>query len=63
LHFAASTPNIAYGSDFYIPNFLLIDDLIVDPLVVDRGQILLPEEPGLGVRVDLEAVARFRTDR
>jgi muconate cycloisomerase len=60
LHFAASTPNVTYGSDFYIPNFLLLDDLIEEPLRVENGSILVPEGPGLGVQLDVDAVASFR---
>lgn len=62
LHFAVSTPNVVYGSDFYIPNFLLLDDLIEESLEVEDGSILVPEGPGLGVTLDEEAVARFRVD-
>lgn len=62
LHFTASTPNVTYGSDYYIPNFLLLDDLIEEPLQVRDGFILVPDGPGLGVKLDMDAVARFRVD-
>ena len=59
LHFACSTPAIKYGSDFYICNYLMTDDLIRSPLRVEDGDILVPHGPGLGVDVDWEAVTRY----
>ncbi|MGA8753345.1 mandelate racemase/muconate lactonizing enzyme family protein [Candidatus Deferrimicrobium sp.] len=60
LHFACSTPIVRYGSDFYICNFLMTDDLIRTPLQVENGDILVPHGPGLGIEVDWEAVERYR---
>src|SRR6185437_9208736 len=45
MHFTASTPNVRYGSDYYIPNFLLLDDMIVEPLNMSDGYIYVPEKP------------------
>jgi muconate cycloisomerase len=59
LYFMASTPNVRYGSDFYIPNFLLLDDLIAEPLHVADGHIYVPEKPELGVDVDWKAVEQY----
>lgn len=59
LHFTAATPNVRYGSDFYIPNFLLEDDLILEPLKMQAGYIYVPEAPGLGVEIDWSAVERY----
>ncbi len=36
------------------------DDLIAEPLVMQRGFMKVPEGPGLGVELDEDAVARFR---
>ncbi len=36
------------------------DDLIAKPLDVQRGFMRVPEEPGLGVELDEDAVARYR---
>ena len=60
LHFMAATPNVRYGSDFYIPNFLLLDDLIEEPLRMSDGHIYVPEKPGLGVELDWKAVEKYR---
>jgi muconate cycloisomerase len=60
LHVTAAAPNIRYGSDYYIPNFLLLDDLIVEGLPIKEGCVFVPEGPGLGVEVDWAAVERYR---
>lgn len=61
LHFAASTPVVRYGSDFYIPDFLLEDDMITRPLPMEDGYMLLPDGPGLGVEPELDALRRWAT--
>jgi muconate cycloisomerase len=60
LHVTASAPNIRYGSDYYIPNFLLLDDLIVESLPIKDGRIFVPSGPGLGIEVDWAAIDRYR---
>jgi len=60
LHFACSTPAVKYGSDFYTCNYLMTNDLVVDALKVESGDILVPHGPGLGVEVDWAAVQQFR---
>jgi muconate cycloisomerase len=60
LHFACSSPAIKYGSDFYTANYLLMDDLILEPLKVEEGDILVPTGPGLGVEPDWDAIERFK---
>lgn len=60
LHFMAATPNVRYGSDFYVCNFLLTDDLIKQSLHIKDGYMYVPEGPGLGVEVDWEAVEKYR---
>ena len=60
LHFACSTPAVKYGSDFYICNYLMNDDLVRTPLPVEDGDILVPRGPGLGVEPDWDAIQRFK---
>ena len=60
LHFACSTPAVRYGSDFYTCSHLLEDDLILEPLRIEAGDLVIPEGPGLGVEVDWDAVERYR---
>ncbi len=60
LHFACSTPAVKYGSDFYTCNYLMTDDLLLEALKVEDGDILVPHGPGLGINVDWDAIERFR---
>ena len=60
LHFACSTPIVRYGSDFYICNYLMTDDLIRSPLQVENGDILVPHGPGLGIEADWDSIERYR---
>lgn len=60
MHVTASTPNIIYGSDYYIPKFLMIDDLVKEPLPLEDGYFYVPEGPGIGVEVDMDAVEKYR---
>ena len=36
------------------------DDLIVEPIEMDRGEAVVPDAPGLGVELDTEAVEKYR---
>jgi L-alanine-DL-glutamate epimerase-like enolase superfamily enzyme len=61
IHFSAAVPNCPYVE--YLPPALLPpglrrDLLLREPAVVD-GLIALPEEPGLGIELDEEAVGRY----
>lgn len=60
LHFACATPAIRYGSDFYTCSHLLEDDLIIEPLRAEAGDLLVPDGSGLGISVDWDAVERYR---
>jgi len=60
LHFACSTPAVKYGSDFYICNYLMTDDLIKTALLVEDGDILVPHGMGLGIEVDWDAIERYK---
>jgi L-rhamnonate dehydratase len=38
----------------------LAGDITQTPFVIQNGQIAVPEQPGLGVSVDLDLVERYR---
>lgn len=59
LHFACSSPSVTYGSDFYTCTHLMTDDLIEEPLVIEKGDMLVPHGPGLGVVPDWDAIERY----
>jgi L-alanine-DL-glutamate epimerase-like enolase superfamily enzyme len=47
-----------------LSNFLdMTDDLLADPLVIENGELVVRQGPGLGVVIDEEKLERFRTDR
>jgi L-alanine-DL-glutamate epimerase-like enolase superfamily enzyme len=47
-----------------LSNFLdMSDDLLVEPLTIAGGELIAPSGPGIGVQVDPEKLARYRTDR
>lgn len=62
LHFAASTRIIKYGSDFYIPKFLMKEDIIVNSLQIKNGDIYVPKGIGLGVDIDEEKVNKYSSE-
>jgi len=61
-HVCAATPSCTLGSDI-IGQFMREDDLIAEPLVYENGHVLVPQEPGLGVELDLDALARYTVDK
>ncbi|MCO6457779.1 MAG: mandelate racemase/muconate lactonizing enzyme family protein [Pirellulaceae bacterium] len=58
LHLAASTANFSLAND--CTYYGLVDDVIREPLRIERGSLAPPDAPGLGVEVDLEKVRRFQ---
>jgi len=52
-----------------IPNFLVLefqlgdvswrDDLISKPIPIEKGYLKIPEEPGLGISLNKEVVAKY----
>lgn len=58
---SAATPNCItveyFARSTQIYNF---EELVANPLVVDDGRIRLDDEPGIGVRLDLDAVAHYQ---
>jgi muconate cycloisomerase len=61
VHACAATAACTLPSDI-IGNFLREDDLIQEPLVYEDGEVLVPEGPGLGVELDLEALEKYRIE-
>jgi muconate cycloisomerase len=59
IHAAAAAPNCTLASDF-VGSWTREDDLILEPIPFADGSVPTPMKPGLGVELDLEAVARYR---
>jgi muconate cycloisomerase len=60
LHLALATKNISYGGDYYIPYFLMENDIVINPHEFKNGEVRPNHKPGLGVELDDKAVEKFR---
>ena len=58
VHACAATKATTLSSDI-VGEMLRVDDLIVRPLAFEDGYFEVPQEPGLGVELDEEALERF----
>jgi L-alanine-DL-glutamate epimerase-like enolase superfamily enzyme len=58
LHVVASTPNFPLAND--CTYYGLTDDIIAPLHRIERGHMVVPEGPGLGVAVDEAKLARYR---
>ena len=59
LHVAAACKSMVLTSDV-CGETLRVDDLIREPIAIERGEARVPDGPGLGVTLDDEAVERYR---
>lgn len=59
LQFASTRANCTAGSDL-VSAFFREDDLIINPIRYEAGHALVPEGPGLGIELDLNAVEKYR---
>jgi len=62
LHFGASTPNVSLGCETY-GQFLLEEDLSVEPIGFDEGCLLVPTTAGLGGDLDLTKIKKYEVGR
>ncbi|MEM9779318.1 MAG: enolase C-terminal domain-like protein [Pseudomonadota bacterium] len=58
-HMIAATPEITLGCEFYQASYFLTEDLLETPFLVENGEVLVPDGPGLGISVNMETVERF----
>jgi glucarate dehydratase len=61
VHLAAATPNLSYASDTHTP-WQGGADVLAEPLSFVDGAVPVPDAPGLGIRLDPDAVARMHAD-
>jgi muconate cycloisomerase len=57
-HLFCATPGVSAGSELFGP-LLLDGDLVEEPIRYDNGYVSPPAGPGLGVRLDDEAIDRY----
>ena len=61
-HLMAALPDLHLGCEFYMSTYYAREDLLAEPFPVRGGLVHVPEGPGLGVTVDPERLAKYRTD-
>lgn len=55
-HFVAATPNVSLGCEFYMPRFVFHQDILVEPVIAEKGLVHVPTGPGIGVALDWDVV-------
>ena len=60
VHIAAASINCTIPSDLF-GELVRVDDLIQQPLQFEQGAVLVPQGPGLGVQLDMEALKQYAT--
>jgi len=58
LHLAAATPQVTLACGLATAH-LLVDDLVLEPLAVQRGVLSVPQGVGLGVTLDRKALKQY----
>ncbi len=58
LHFVISANDFRYGGEIYGPAFF-VEDVVKKSLKIDQGYIYPPNEPGLGVELDMDKIKEF----
>ncbi len=61
-HLMAAVPDLLLGCEFYMPTYYSRDDILIDSFPVRNGDVHVPTAPGLGVKVDPDRLAAYRTD-
>ncbi|MFO7918393.1 MAG: mandelate racemase/muconate lactonizing enzyme family protein [Anaerolineae bacterium] len=61
LHAASAARNCVLGSDF-VGSWTREDDLVVEGIQFEDSYALVPDKPGLGCELDMDALERYRVD-
>jgi muconate cycloisomerase len=62
VHFAAAVENLKFPGDLHLPPFLLMDDIIKEPIEYRKDEIVVPQKPGLGVELDEKKMSKYKTE-
>ena len=60
-HLMAALPDLHLGCEFYMSTYYLREDILAEPFPVRDGMVHVPDGPGLGVAVDPDRLAGYRT--
>ncbi|MYH73064.1 MAG: chloromuconate cycloisomerase [Acidimicrobiia bacterium] len=58
-HLFAALPQLDLGTELVGP-LLLAEEILVEPLEYENGDLVVPQGPGLGIEVDWDKVAEFQ---
>lgn len=47
----AATTGVSLGCEFYMPHYVLTEDVLGERVPLRNGHVVVPNGPGLGVRV------------
>ena len=61
-HLMAALPDLHLGCEFYMSTYYTREDVLTEPFPVRGGLVHVPSGPGLGVAVDPDRLAKYRTD-
>lgn len=61
-HLMAALPDLHLGCEFYMSTYYSQEDILTEPFPVRDGLVHVPDGPGLGVSVDRDRLAKYRTD-
>ena len=62
LQFAASIPTLTHGCELFGP-ILLQGDIVDQAIAFEDGQVLVPDLPGLGVKVNEDFISQYKRRR
>ncbi|KAA6475612.1 muconate cycloisomerase [Agrobacterium sp. ICMP 7243] len=57
----AGVKDLQWGTEFFGP-LLLTEEILEEPLLFEDFELKLPQGPGLGIRLNEDAISRFRRD-
>ena len=60
-HLMAALPDLHLGCEFYMSTYYLREDILAEPFPVRGGMVHVPDGPGLGIAVDTDRLAAYRT--
>ncbi|MEM9356650.1 MAG: enolase C-terminal domain-like protein [Pseudomonadota bacterium] len=61
-HLMAALPDLHLGCEFYMATYYVEEDILSEPFPVRDGLVHVPNGPGLGVKVDPDMLAKYRTE-
>ncbi len=62
-HMIAATPEITLGCEFYQASYFLKEDILETPFEVRNGQVIVPDDPGLGGKPDLAKLKHYAVEK